>query len=270
MTGGDTTNYDRLKLGFAGAATALLSLLVLIALIGTPGTAAELTNQSVSVTEDTDAIHTDVHWNSTAGTNGITVAVNVPDSSGTEVASRSLSATASGTSSVQFEPANIDGMSAGNDYTVTINVDDTSYVSGSTISVATELGNHSVDVTEDSEYLYADATFNATAGTDGVNVSVSVLDANATEVASGTIQGVDNDTASTEWDVGSNDNLSADSTYDVVLTTTADTSYITETDAGTYQKTSGGGGGFLPTGVSPLAVLAATILIGVAAMVAKE
>jgi hypothetical protein len=79
-------NAEDLKLGFAGAATALAAILALFVLFST-GTAlgAEVGNETVTVGNDTETIDVEATWSETANTDNVTSTVEVRNSSGSVV-----------------------------------------------------------------------------------------------------------------------------------------------------------------------------------------
>jgi len=122
-----------------------------------------------------------------------------------------------------------------------------------TVAAVEEVENSTVTVTNDTDSVYADVAFNETAGTDNVTADVRLLDENSTEVASTTLDGVDNDSVLHEFGADSN-NLDAGDYRVVVETADGESGYVNSTEVGTFEKVSGGGGiadGALSLGMAP-------------------
>jgi len=134
-----------------------------------------------------------------------------------------------------------------------------------TAAAVEEVENSTVEVTNQTDSIYADVGFNETAGTDTVTATVRLLDQNGSEVTSATIDGVDNDSVMHEFDVEAN-NLETSTDFRVVVEVNdGNSGYVTSTEVGTFEQVAGGGAANdpMPLGLgAPIAALAATAGIG--------
>lgn len=85
-------NWEHLKLGFAGAATALLAVLAMLFLA--QGAVAEpITNETVDLTNESETIGVDVDYGPNASANNVSATVTVLDADGNEVDNASIAGT---------------------------------------------------------------------------------------------------------------------------------------------------------------------------------
>lgn len=127
-------NAEDLKLGFAGAATALFAVLALLFL--SQGVIAEqITSQEVEIANESETVGVDIDFGENASANNVTADVTVLDDTGTEVANTSIDGTDGTVASYSF---NVTDWEAG---TYTVQVNATSPDTGVTAS------NHVGDVT---------------------------------------------------------------------------------------------------------------------------
>jgi flagellar hook assembly protein FlgD len=143
------------------------------------------------------------------------------------------------------------------------------------VGAADEVGNETVEVTNETESIVVDVSFNDSAGDDNVSVAVDVEDSNGTVVDNTTIDGVNDGWASatinaSEYETG-NYTVVADATVPDPTNATYSTGsdYVDRVDIATQDAAGGGGGVLSGGGDLGAGAIAALVVIG-AAIVAKR